>query len=133
MIHPNELGILKGRDTMVVGIDVSHPPPKGMENSPSIVGMVASVDDSFAKWPGSFRIQEGRQEIQKRRRVQQRDTGGSEMPEDKEDMVYNIETLMGERLSAFEQMNRRLPKNILIYRDGESLRLHGRTMSHAHK
>lgn len=118
-LSPDALGILKDGDTMVVGIDVTHPTPKSMENSPSIVGMVASIDKIFAHWPGSFRIQESRQEIQKRRQERKKTTGEDDIPKDKEDMVGNIEILLRERLSAFESRNHKYPKNILIYRDGK--------------
>ena len=37
----------KNKLTMVVGIDVAHPAPRGLENTPSNVGMVASVDQIF--------------------------------------------------------------------------------------
>ena len=105
--------------TMVVGIGVAHPTPGSIENSPSIVGMVASIDRLFAHWPGSFRIQESRQEIQKRRQEKKKTTGEDDIPKDKADMVYNIEALLRERLSAFESRNQKYPKNILIYRDGK--------------
>ena len=118
-LPPNALGILKDGDTMVVGVDVTHPTPKSMENSPSIVGMVASIDDVFAHWPGNFRIQESRQEIQKRRQQKKKTTGADDIPKDKEDMVGNIETLLRERLNVFETRNQKYPKNILIYRDGK--------------
>ena len=126
-LPPDALGILKDGDTMVVGIDVTHPTPKSMENSPSIVGMVASIDDIFAHWPGSFRIQESRQEIQKRRQERKKTTGEDDIPKDKEDMVGNIETLLQERLRAFGKRNQKYPKSILIYRDGKRSSHNGRT------
>ncbi len=118
-IPENALGILKDGDTMVVGIDVTHPAPKSMENSPSIVGMVASIDNNFAHWPGNFKIQDSRQEIQKRRQEQMKENGLDIIPKDKEDMVDNIDTLIRERLSTFGRKNKKYPKNILIYRDGK--------------
>lgn len=116
------LGILDDGDTMVVGVDVTHPTSNSMENSPSIVGMVASTDNIFAQWPGNIRIQESRQEIQKRRQERKKATGGDDIPPDKEDMVNNIDILLGERLHVFETKNKKYPRNILIYRDGKRLR-----------
>ena len=126
-LPPDALGILKDGDTMVVGIDVTHPTPKSIENSPSIVGMVASIDEVFAHWPGNFRIQESRQEIQKRRQERKKTKGEDDIPKDKEDMVGNIETLLRERLRAFGIRNQKFPKNILIYRDGKPSSLNDKT------
>ena len=98
-----------------------------MENSPSIVGMVASIDKVFAHWPGNFRIQESRQEIQKLRQERKKTTGEDDIPKDKEDMVGNIQTLLRERLSAFGTRNQKYPKNILIYRDGKRTSHNDRT------
>jgi hypothetical protein len=42
--------ILKGKQTMFLGLDVVHPPPGPLKNSPSIAGLVYSVDAS----PGQF-------------------------------------------------------------------------------
>ena len=121
------LGVLEDGGTMVVGIDVTHPTPKSMENSPSIVGMVASIDETFAHWPGNFRIQESRQEIQKLRQAKKKATGEDDIPKDKEDMVGNIQDLLKERLHAFKKRNKRYPENILIYRDGKRLSHNDRT------
>ncbi|KAL8647804.1 MAG: hypothetical protein Q9210_005343, partial [Variospora velana] len=83
--------------TMFVGIDVSHPTYTTMAKAPSIVGIVASLDDNFTKWYGSTRIQEGRVE-----------------------MVAKIGELMGERLNLYCQKFDKYPANIIIYRDGVS-------------
>ncbi|KAL8981992.1 MAG: hypothetical protein Q9177_005409, partial [Variospora cf. flavescens] len=80
--------------TMFVGIDVSHPTYTTMANAPSIVGIVASLDNYFTKWYGSTRIQEGRVE-----------------------MVAEIGELMGERLNLYCQRFDKYPENIIIYRD----------------
>lgn len=107
----------KEKLTMVVGIDVAHPAPRSMENAPSIVGMVASVDRHYGQWPGSIRLQKSKQEIQKLRATS---TNGKEnFPQDKDDMVSNIEKLMETRLMVFHNKNGRYPDNILIYRDGK--------------
>ena len=107
----------KEKLTMVVGIDVTHPAPKSMENAPSIVGMVASVDQDYCHWPGSIRIQESKQEIQKLREASAK--GKEDFPQDKNNTVSNIASLMEDRLSVFRAKNGRYPDNILIYRDGE--------------
>ncbi|KAI4186339.1 MAG: hypothetical protein LQ346_005703 [Caloplaca aetnensis] len=83
--------------TMLVGIDVSHPTYTSMRKAPSVVGLVASVDDKFAQWLGTTRLQEGRVE-----------------------MVASIGELMSERLRVYGERHQRYPENIVIYRDGVS-------------
>ena len=85
---------------MVVGIDVSHLPPKSMEGTPSIAAVVASIDNEYGQWPGSIRCQ------------------GSK--EAKQEMVSTLQVMMEERLKAWITKNGRGPAKILIYRDGVS-------------
>ena len=97
---PSQLGFLNQGTTMVVGIDVSHPPPKSMEGTPSIAAVVASIDNEYGQWPGSVRCQ------------------GSK--EAKQEMVSTLQVMMEERLKAWIRRNGRGPAKILIYRDGVS-------------
>ena len=97
---PGQLGFLNQGTTMVVGIDVSHPPPKSIEGTPSIAAVVASIDNEYGQWPGSVRCQ------------------GSK--EAKQEMVSTLQVMMEERLKAWIQKNGRGPAKILIYRDGVS-------------
>ena len=121
VLLPGDLAAIP-KSTMVVGIDVAHPALGSIENAPSVVGMVASVDEHYANWPGSVRIQKSRQEIQKDRResLEKKEYG----PRDGlEDMVIpsNLASLISERLRPYYQKNNNtLPENILIYRDGKS-------------
>lgn len=85
---------------MVVGIDVTHPAPKSMEGTPSIAGVVASVDGNYGQWPGDIRCQESRKE-----------------------MVTDLDVMMRRRLDLFKRTNGRLPERILVYRDGRSIHL----------
>ena len=94
---PKALGFLNDGNTMVVGIDVTHPAPKTMEGNPSIAAVVASIDDRFAQFPGSIRCQESKQE-----------------------MVSTLKEMMQERLKLWINQNKRGPVKILIYRDGVS-------------
>ena len=106
---------------MVVGIDVAHPAPGSMENAPSVVAMVASKNNTCVHFPGSVRMQQSRQEIQKLRK----DRLVNELegpPDGQEDVVEesNITSLLRERLDLYWQKNDGiLPENILIYRDGK--------------
>ena len=49
--------------TMLVGMDVTHPSPGSIRGTPSIAAVVASIDDNFAQFPASLRIQETRKEV----------------------------------------------------------------------
>ncbi|KAI9759043.1 MAG: hypothetical protein M4579_002632 [Chaenotheca gracillima] len=96
-IPPEKLGILSTK-TMVVGIDVTHPSPDSSESAPSIAGVVASVDNVYAQWPATVRIQEGRKE-----------------------MVTELEEMIISRLQLWKTHNSgKLPERILVYRDGVS-------------
>ena len=54
---------LRGEPTMMVGMDVTHPGPGSVRGTPSIAAVVGSVDDHFAQFPASMRIQETRKEV----------------------------------------------------------------------
>ncbi|KAG9518652.1 Piwi-domain-containing protein, partial [Aureobasidium melanogenum] len=88
---------LGNNDCMLVGIDVTHPSVGSAENSPSIAGVVASVDEQLSQWPGSLRSQRGREE-----------------------MVQGLTEMMTERLELWRKHNNNLPRKIIIFRDGVS-------------
>lgn len=92
-----KLGIISSGQTMVVGIDVTHPSPGSASNAPSVAGMVASVDRILGQWPAELRIQRSRQE-----------------------MVTGLDEMLQGRLNHWMTHNKRLPENIVIYRDGVS-------------
>ena len=80
---------------MVIGIDVTHPPP-GAEGAPSVAAVVASRDKYLSQWPADLRINERRQE-----------------------MVQMLQEMLTTRLELFKKVNdQRLPERLLIYRDG---------------
>ena len=79
---------------MVIGIDVTHPPP-GAEGAPSVAAVVASCDKYLSQWPADLRINESRQE-----------------------MVQMLQEMLTTRLERFKEVNDKLPENLLIYRDG---------------
>ena len=54
---------LRGKSTILVGIDVTHPSPKSVKGTPSIVGVVASVDSDFVQFPASLRLQKSKREV----------------------------------------------------------------------
>ena len=91
------LAPIQQRLTMLMGIDVTHPPQGSPKNTPSIAAVVASIDQEFLLFPGSVRGQESKQE-----------------------MVLDIADMTLERLMLFARLNQRPPEDIIIYRDGVS-------------
>lgn len=85
------------KGTIVFGIDVTHPSPGSHEKTPSIAGVVASIDDKFCQYPASIRTQTGRQE-----------------------KVSVLEEMISERLKLWQEKNNRLPDKVIVYRDGVS-------------
>jgi len=84
--------------TIVFGIDVTHPSPGSSKSAPSIAGVVASVDAVFSQYPASMRVQEGRVE-----------------------MVQELEEMIMERLRLWSKRNQnRFPNKVIVYRDGVS-------------
>jgi hypothetical protein len=95
-LNPDQLKPLDAQ-TIVFGIDVTHPSPGSAETSPSIAGIVASVDKAFTQYPASIRTQKGRQE-----------------------MVEELEEMIIERLRLWQRKNNGLPSKVIVYRDGVS-------------
>jgi eukaryotic translation initiation factor 2C len=84
--------------TILFGIDVTHPSPGSAVTAPSIAGVVASVDSLFSQYPASMRTQRGRQE-----------------------MVEELEEMIVERLKLWQKRNQnKLPTKVIVYRDGVS-------------
>jgi eukaryotic translation initiation factor 2C len=84
--------------TILFGIDVTHPSPGSSDSAPSIAGVVASVDSMFSQYPASMRTQRGRQE-----------------------MVEELEEMIVERLKLWQKRNQnKLPTKVIVYRDGVS-------------
>ena len=87
-----------GNDTMLVGLDVTHPSPGSRESAPSVAAIVASVDQQLSSWPGNLCVQKGGQE-----------------------MVEKLTELMVERLRLWQKKHKNeLPKKIIMFRDGVS-------------
>ncbi|KAL8858190.1 MAG: hypothetical protein Q9178_005367 [Gyalolechia marmorata] len=98
LLPADKLGYLKDGKTMLVGIDVTHPSPGSLKGSPSIAGVVASINGQYGQWPASMQAQKSREE-----------------------MVQKLEEMFGERLELWQRHNKGgLPERIIIYRDGVS-------------
>jgi eukaryotic translation initiation factor 2C len=62
-IAGDALNWLQKEPTILVGIDVTHPGPSSVPGTPSIAGVVASVDKDFVQFPASLRLQKSKQEV----------------------------------------------------------------------
>ena len=62
-VDDRALGWLKTTPTMVVGMDVTHPSPTSIQGTPSVTAVVANLDDTFAQFPVSLRVQKGNKEV----------------------------------------------------------------------
>ena len=92
----NELNPLLSSSTMVVGIDVTNPFPKGQAlAATSIIGVVASKNGDCTQWPASVRRQDQPAKI-----------------------VVDLKEMIIERLECWKETNGSLPSDILIYRNG---------------
>ncbi|KAI1139351.1 Piwi-domain-containing protein [Hypoxylon sp. FL0543] len=90
---------LNFNETMIVGIDVTHPAPGSSEDALSIAGMVASVDSSLGQWPAVIRRQK----------------------KQREEMVSDLDEMLKTCLNFWKRKNKGgCPKNIIVYRDGVS-------------
>ncbi|KAG8215316.1 ribonuclease H-like domain-containing protein [Butyriboletus roseoflavus] len=97
---------LKNASTMIMGMDVTHPATGlSADGTPSIVAVVASIDEHFAQYPAILALRRSKVEIE-------RDQGSGD----------NI--LMDMFISRFELYKARnkgeLPKRVILFRDGVS-------------
>ena len=113
-IDDRALGWLKTTPTMVVGMDVTHPSPSSISGAPSVTAVVANVDDTFAQFPVSLRVQKGKEEV-----------GYPNLliktyVQSLSKMILDLTEMMIERLQAYKAASKTLPKRMIIYRDGVS-------------
>ncbi|KAJ5085318.1 hypothetical protein N7532_010089 [Penicillium argentinense] len=94
----NSMGLFGDGNTMLVGMDVTHPSPGSAKSAPSVASIVASVDKDLAQWPAEIVVQKAGQEI-----------------------IDNLKTMLISRLKLWATHNEnQYPENIVVYRDGVS-------------
>jgi len=93
----DQLKFITEKPTMVIGADVTHPPPGGDPNRSSIVALVGSMDAQCARFSASLRTQQAKLEI-----------------------VQDVKNMVKELLIAFHKSTGTKPERILFYRDGIS-------------
>nr|XP_031860632.1 uncharacterized protein CI109_003963 [Kwoniella shandongensis]KAA5527704.1 hypothetical protein CI109_003963 [Kwoniella shandongensis] len=85
------------KTTMMVGADVTHPPPKGGPIPPSIAVSIAAIHGENNTFKPSVYLQSGRTEI-----------------------IAALEDMMFDHITQFEQNTKAKPEKILFFRDGVS-------------
>lgn len=63
VLDTTSMSWFKQQDTMLVGIDVTHPGPGSVKGTPSIAAVVASADKDCSQYPASLEIQESKKEV----------------------------------------------------------------------
>ena len=96
-IDNSKLGVIAEGKTMLVGLDVTHPSPGSVQAAPSVASVVASVDRWLGQWPAELLNLPPRQE-----------------------MIIGLQEMIVSRLKLWQKVNKSLPDNILVYRDGVS-------------
>lgn len=98
-VEQSRLSFIVEDKTMLVGIDVTHPSPGSHSATPSVAGMVASIDRHLGQWPATLRVQKARQE-----------------------MVSDLDGMIETHLDYWKTIGKHssYPENILVYRDGVS-------------
>ncbi|KAI9636400.1 eukaryotic translation initiation factor 2C 2 [Dioszegia hungarica] len=85
------------KTTMMVGADVTHPPPRGGPIPPSIAVTVSAIDGENAQFVPSIRLQEGRVEI-----------------------ISDLAGMMKTHIELFQKNTGSKPAKIIMFRDGVS-------------
>ncbi|KAI9236747.1 MAG: Piwi domain-containing protein [Podila humilis] len=95
-LAPGMLNFVTAKPTIIVGLDVSHPPPSD-HSHPSIAAGVASLDNRAGRYAATVRVQTARTET-----------------------VADLGDMTVELLKVFYQTCGQKPEHILVYRDGVS-------------
>ncbi|KAI5810764.1 Piwi domain-containing protein [Pyronema omphalodes] len=96
-LQPGTLDLL-GQDTIVIGADVTHPTAQvSVKYTPSIAGVVGSVDSKCNYFPGCLRLQTSRQE-----------------------MIEHLQEQVVSRIQLYVKNTKVLPSKLLYFRDGVS-------------
>lgn len=82
---------------MMIGADVTHPPPRGGPIPPSIAVSVAAIDGENNRFIPCIRLQEGRTEI-----------------------ITDLKDMVASHIDRWEKETKTRPKKIVMFRDGVS-------------
>jgi hypothetical protein len=107
-------------DSLIIGVDVTHPGAGAMQDSPSIAAVVGSLDSQFARWSVGFKAQ-----------MPQAANNDPDSTERKQavEKVLELKALVKDRIEEWRQRRikhegslkaRFLPDKIIVFRDGLS-------------
>lgn len=102
LLQPADLGFVGEGKCMVVGMDVTHPAPGSSSSAPSVATITASTDAKLGQWPADVSIQ-----------YPDKDRSSKEI-------IENLKELFKSRLILWQEKNKSLPEELLVYRDGVS-------------
>lgn len=98
-------------ETMILGIDVTHPGSAGMRDAPSVAAVVGSVDAHFAQWPASLRSQLPEDVLNRKGKTKKQSI----------ERVVDLHEMVLERLEAYWSRTKdKMPTQLVVYRDGLS-------------
>lgn len=63
VLGTNKLGVISNSKTIIIRINITHPSLGSAKHTPSMAGMVASINHRLSQWPAEIRIQASHQEI----------------------------------------------------------------------
>ncbi|KAM7189882.1 Ribonuclease H-like domain containing protein [Rhypophila sp. PSN 637] len=96
--------VLDFSKTMVLGMDITHPPPGSPPDARSVAGMVTTIDEHLGQWFPTT--------------VDQKYTREEVVGADRTEEVMT--SLLGPHLARWKSIHKKYPENILLYRDGVS-------------
>jgi eukaryotic translation initiation factor 2C len=95
-LHPLDASE-SGVNCMMLGADVTHPGAGSSMGARSIAAVVGSMDYRFTVFQGQMRLQEARQE-----------------------RIHDMKDMVRKLLEQWADKHKKMPKNLLLYRDGVS-------------
>lgn len=105
---------LTDANTMIIGIDVTHPGATAVPGAPSVAAVVGSVDATFAQWPASLQANISLP-------VATSTSGGGKMKAAAaNERILDLTSMTLARLRAYHKRNGVPPSQIIVYRDGLS-------------
>ncbi|CAG8487469.1 10123_t:CDS:2 [Ambispora gerdemannii] len=109
ILDVTEISELIKEPVMLLGADVTHPTSENNRNCPSICSVVASVDLHGSRFIDQHREQKRTKEDSKgvKKNVS-------------EEKILEMQQIVKELLTEYKEINRCLPKKIVMYRDGVS-------------
>lgn len=110
LVDPSRLHFISRGDTMIVGIDVTHPDPNSSNIAPSVAAMVASINAHLGQWLATSSIQS----------------------RSRQEFVNGLKNMLKDLLNLWktEGKHTMFPRNILVYRDGVSEGQYGMVKDH---